>query len=253
MTDKVLFIAHRGDSYDAPENTLASINLAWERNADGVEIDVRLTKDNQVAVIHDSNTRRTAGKFKKVSSSNMDVLRELDAGLWKGKEWAGEKIPVLDEVLPTVPNDKYIFIEIKCGTEIIRPLRLAINNSALHTGQIAFIGFNFKTMREVKRNFNRHEVYWLCDTGRSRLNLWKNGSSKIIEKALDAGFDGLDIFASDKIDNDFIISAKKKNLKVFAWTVNDPETAGKLIKAGINGITTDRPAWLKQELKASMP
>ena len=65
-----LIIAHRGESYDAPENTLASINLAWKRKADAVEVDVQLTKDKKIVVIHDNSTLRTGGKLKKISTTN---------------------------------------------------------------------------------------------------------------------------------------------------------------------------------------
>ena len=71
-----LLIAHRGESYDAPENTLASLNLAWERGALAVEVDVHLSKDNQVVVIHDSTTTRTAGKSEKVKNQAQQRFRK---------------------------------------------------------------------------------------------------------------------------------------------------------------------------------
>ena len=79
----VEIIAHRGASYDAPENTLASVQLGWERNADAVEVDVYLSKDRKIVVIHDENTKRTTGHDGLVHKMTWAQLRQLDAGSWK--------------------------------------------------------------------------------------------------------------------------------------------------------------------------
>ena len=113
-----IIIAHRGESYDAPENTLASINLAWQRNDDAVEVDVHLTKDNRIVVIHDPNTKRITGQNKKIKNSTLTELQTLDFGSWKAEKWKDEKIPTIDEVLQTVPVNKKIIIEIKSGKNI---------------------------------------------------------------------------------------------------------------------------------------
>src|SRR5262245_4724666 len=96
---KVEIVAHRGASYDAPENTLASLKLAWEQKADASEFDVFLSKDGKIVVIHDADTKRTAGVDKKVVSQTLDELRALDVGSWKNAKFKGEKIPTLDEML----------------------------------------------------------------------------------------------------------------------------------------------------------
>ena len=81
--------------------TIASVNLAWERNAEAVEIDVHLTFDNRVVVIHDLNTKRVAGKNKIIAKSTLEELKKLDVGSWKDKKFKEEKIPTLFEVLTT--------------------------------------------------------------------------------------------------------------------------------------------------------
>ena len=88
---KLLIIAHRGESYDAPENTLASINLAWKRDADGVEIDVKLTKDEKIVLIHDKTTLRTGDKYKRIASNNYNELLKIDVGKFKGNKWKNER------------------------------------------------------------------------------------------------------------------------------------------------------------------
>src|SRR5690554_3096282 len=97
-------IAHRGASWLAPENTLASVVLAWEMDADAVEIDIYLTSDNQIVLFHDATTKRTAGRDGLVEEQTLEQLRELDVGSWKGPQWEGEKIATLDQALATVPE-----------------------------------------------------------------------------------------------------------------------------------------------------
>src|SRR5689334_25434220 len=81
---KVEIVAHRGASFDAPENTVAAIELAWKQSADASEFDVYLTKDGKLVVIHDATTKRTANADVRVADSTLAELRKLDAGKWKG-------------------------------------------------------------------------------------------------------------------------------------------------------------------------
>ena len=108
-------IAHRGESSLAPENTLAAVQLAWAGDADAVEIDVRLTADGHLVVCHDADTERTTGQKLVVGECTLAELRALDAGAWKGAEWAGQKIPLLAEILDTIPENKRLFVEVKVG------------------------------------------------------------------------------------------------------------------------------------------
>ncbi|HYQ57495.1 MAG TPA: glycerophosphodiester phosphodiesterase family protein, partial [Draconibacterium sp.] len=117
------FIAHRGASFLAPENTVASAKLAWELGADAVEVDVHLSKDNRVMVIHDKDTKRTcSGKTNlTIAKTPSILLRDLDAGSPKGEEFKGEKIPYLSEIIETIPEGKTLVVEIKAGGDDIIP------------------------------------------------------------------------------------------------------------------------------------
>src|SRR5258706_6726864 len=115
-------VAHRGASYDAPENTLVSQELAWKHHADAAELDVHLTKDGKLAVMHDPTLKRTTGHEGKFEDFTLAKLRQLDAGKWKGPQFAGEKIPTLDEMLAHIPPGKRIIIHIKVGAEIVPEL-----------------------------------------------------------------------------------------------------------------------------------
>src|ERR1043166_5558960 len=80
----VEIIAHRGASHDAPENTLASFRLGWDQDCDANELDMWLTRDNQIVVMHDSTTKRTTGVVTNIADLTLAELRQMDAGRWKG-------------------------------------------------------------------------------------------------------------------------------------------------------------------------
>ena len=117
-TKSVEIIAHRGASHLAPENTMASVMLGWEKGAD-VEVDVYLSADNRIVVIHDSTTKRTGGTELEVKEAMSGELRKLDVGRFKAEEFAGEQIPFLADILETIPPKQKLYVEIKCGKEIL--------------------------------------------------------------------------------------------------------------------------------------
>jgi len=236
----VVIIAHRGASFEAPENTLASVTLGWEQNADAVEVDVYLSKDNKIMVIHDKDTKRTAGKKLIVKESLASDLRKLDVGLFKGPDYRGEKIPFLSEVIETIPEGKQLFVEVKCGTEILPFLKECFGESG-KIDRLVIISFDFDVVAGAKKIMPEVPVYWL------HFNLTGEYSTKLIEKAKEADLDGLN-FRYKGISKEFIKSVHDANMKIYTWTVDDPEEAAKLSGFGINGITTNRPQWMKKEL-----
>lgn len=248
--NKALTIAHRGESYDAPENTLAAVNLAWERNADAVEVDVHLTKDGSIAVIHDDNTWRTAHTYSKVSNLTLDQLKLLDVGTYKGKRWAKQKIPTLGEVLDTVPAGKKLFIEIKEDARILEELKRVLENSSISPEQVVLIGMDLTTMGTIKKNLPRYQACWVC-TMKDNKNMHTGGKpgEGLIARTLRASLDGLDIEASKEVDEDFIARVKSAGMKLYVWTVNDPGEARRLFEGGVDGIATDRAQWLKTRLR----
>ena len=105
--------AHRGASGYAPENTLSAIKKAIEMKADGIEIDIQLTKDGKIVVIHDWKVDRTTTGRGFVYELDFDYIRSLDAGQWYTKDFIGEVVPTLEEVLDILPKDMILNIEIK--------------------------------------------------------------------------------------------------------------------------------------------
>jgi glycerophosphoryl diester phosphodiesterase len=108
-----LVIAHRGASAYAPENTLAAFQLAAEQGADAIELDVDLTRDGHVVVMHDATIERTTNGHGRVHDLALDEIRQADAGVWKGVAFKGERVPLLQEVFEAVGQQLLINVEIK--------------------------------------------------------------------------------------------------------------------------------------------
>ncbi len=235
-----IFIAHRGASYLAPENTVASAKLAWKLGADAVEIDVHLSKDNRVMVIHDKDTKRTCSGKKnlKIAETPSLLLRDLDAGAWKGELYKGEKIPFLSEIIKTVPEGKKLVVEIKCGSEVI-PHISRVTEKTGKLNQIVFISFDWDAIVKAKKQFPENKCYWLSSS--------KSTVKKRIAFIDDSGLDGINLNHSI-IDEEMMSLAKEHKLEVLSWTIDDPVEAQRLTGLGVTGITTNRPQWLKVEM-----
>jgi glycerophosphoryl diester phosphodiesterase len=242
----VEIIAHRGASYEAPENTLAAVRLGWEKDAD-VEIDVYLSKDNHIIVIHDASTKRTAGTDLKVKEASARELRELDVGSFKAPEFAGERIPFLTEVLETIPPERRLYIEIKCGPEILPQLQQLLAQSG-KMSQIIIIGFDLETVAASKQRIDV-PTYWLKGTEKDKqTDRWIPHDPKLIQMARDQGLDGLDVHFAG-VTEEFARAVRAAGLKLYAWTVDDPDEAVRLVRLGVDGITTNRPGWLRAQLQ----
>lgn len=243
---KVEIVAHRGASHNAPENTLAALKLAWEQKADASEFDVHLSKDGRIVVIHDADTKRTAGVDKKVVVQTLDELRTLDVGKWKGAKFAGEKIPTLEEMLAAVPAGKTVFVEVKCGPDIVPELDRVLKASALKPEQTPVISFNASVIAAVKKARPDLPAYWIVNLNRKGQK--PPTAEEVIAKAKEIRADGLDLSATAVLDADWSRKIKAAGLKLYVWTVNDAATARRMAGIGVDGITTDRPGWLRERL-----
>ncbi|WP_139958547.1 glycerophosphodiester phosphodiesterase family protein [Flavicella sediminum] len=241
-------IAHRGASFDAPENTLPAIQLAWKQQIHKVEIDVHLTKDHQIVVIHDANTKQTSSYSSEVKDETFADLRNLDVGAWKGKKWKNTRIPNLTEVLASIPDFGTLIIEIKCGKEIVPFLKKALQNIPVH--QIEFICFNFDVICLLKKVLPQHKALWLLD-----LDYTEQTKKEVahvdtyIQKAKENNLDGLNIWAGEIATKQFIQRIQEANLLVYIWSTNTLKTAQRFLDCQVDAITTDRPKWLLDKLQ----
>ena len=243
-------VAHRGASRDAPENTIAAFELAWRQGADAIEGDFYLTKDRRIVCIHDSTTKRTAGANLVVAKSTLAELRKLDVGKWRGAKWAGQRIPTLEEVLAIVPAGKRLLIEIKCGPEIVGVLKKVLESSRLTRQQTIIISFNAKVIAEAKKQLPRHKALWLAGLRKDKkTGNWASSRQKVLATLKEIGADGLDCQAAPAaIDRSFMSELRSRGLELHVWTVDDLKTALYFQGIGAGSITTNRPAWLREQL-----
>ena len=236
---QVLYIAHRGASHLAPENTLASVKLAWEIGADASEIDVHLSKDNRVMVIHDYNTKRVSGVYYKIIDTNSKELRRLDVGSFKNNKYKKAKIPFLEEVIAAIPKGKKLVIELKSKENTIPYIKEIVSKSGKQN-QLLFICFDWNTIVTLKKEFPTNKCYWLSGNRADILNK--------VKEVAKFNLDGIDV-NHFKINKKMIELYQKEHLSVVAYTVDNPREATRLVELGVIGITTNRPSWLNKKLK----
>jgi glycerophosphoryl diester phosphodiesterase len=247
--DPIELIAHRGESADAPENTLAAFRLAWKRKTPAIELDVHLTKDGKLAVCHDFDTRRTTGVARAIRDSNWNELKNLDAGRLSDARFEGEKIPLLEDVLETIPDGARCFIEVKVGPEAIAALVKAVESCGKNPEQLAVISFNAAAIADAKKKLPQLKAYYLSGFKNHGGGKWTPTAEQLIKQAQEIKADGLDLAFRGPIDEDFVRKIRAAKLELYVWTINDPDIARDFVRLGVDGITTDKAAYLREELQ----
>lgn len=251
-----VIIAHRGASRDAPENTLAAFRLAFEKEADGIEGDFRLTSDGQIVCIHDADTERVSNETLVVADSTLAQLKAIDVGRWKGKTWDGETIPTLLEVLRIVPDDKYFFIELKCGPEIVGPLKGVLSASSASMDKCVVISFDQETIKACRKAMPKLACQWLTsykpESVDDRAAEWAPSQESVLRTLQGCDANGLGCKANkDAFTPEFINYLGGNGYSVFhVWTVDDVSTARHYQQLGAFGITTNRPKYIRDGLKS---
>ena len=244
-------IGHRGSSHLAPENTLASLTLGW-RETTTCELDIQATADGKLLVIHDDSTKRTTGVDLKVAGHTLSELQKLDAGAWKGTQWMGEKLPSLEQALAAIPQDKRLLIEIKTGPEVMPELVRVIRASG-KTNQLLLHSFSFPVCVEARGAFPDIPVYFLIAARPDpQTGAWSPGLDETIKKVSQAGLCGLGVNNSALFDAAAVGKIHAAGLRVNVWTVDVVSDARRLVDAGVDGLITNRPGWMKEQLAAAV-
>ncbi|MBK9385229.1 MAG: HEAT repeat domain-containing protein [Planctomycetes bacterium] len=243
-----LVVAHRGASKQAPENTRAANELAWKLGAHGLETDVRLTKDQRIVCLHDESLKRTTGVDRPVHALSYEELGALDAGAWKDSAYAGERIPLLEEVLAATPRGKAFFLEVKAGEEIVPHLKKVLDASD-RRDQVTLIGFDFEVLRQLRASLPDVPILWLVGAPRdARTKSYGPIDPQCARRAAEAGFQGLNVDRRG-VDAKLVAAAKAAGQELFVWTVNDPAEAQRLRDLGVTAFTTDVPDLLLPALR----
>src|SRR5438045_2857797 len=156
--------AHRGESYLAPENTMASFSLAWKNGDKIVETDIHLTKDNQVVICHDADTFRTSGQKTKliIKDSMLADIQKVDVGSWKGPQFAGQVCPTLKDLYDAMPPHTTVFTEIKSGIDVVPAFLDVVKASGKGPDEIVVISFHADALAASKRALPSYKHYLLA-------------------------------------------------------------------------------------------
>jgi glycerophosphoryl diester phosphodiesterase len=236
----MLIIAHRGASGNAPENTLAAFRKAVALGATFIETDLQLSRDARFVAIHDATVNRTTNGQGAVHDMTLADLRKLDAGSWFGSEFAGERIPTLEEILEfSRKNDVVFYLEIKPG--------------AAWGGEHALIGAlreSGEIPRAVVISFDAAIVLNLRKIEPTLMTglLYDGQIENPLDKAVEIGARQVAV-RGDLVTPALIAQAKKKDLQVVCWTVNHPAHMRMLAAAGVDGIMSDYPDRLVAAVK----
>jgi glycerophosphoryl diester phosphodiesterase len=228
----VLVIAHRGASGHAPENTLAAFRKAVSLGAAFIETDLQLSRDARFVAIHDATVDRTTGGSGAVHNLTLAELRQLDAGSWFGSEFAGERIPTLEEIFAfSKKHDVVFYLELKPGGSwggehaLISALR--------ESGEIprtVVISFDTAILESVRK------LEPTLMTG----VLYEGQIDRPVDRAVEIGARQVAV-RGDLVTPALLTEARKKDLQVVCWTVNQPAHMRLLIDAGVDGIMSDYP------------
>lgn len=246
-----VIVAHRGASYIAPENTIPAFNVAFNEKADFIEGDFWLTADNEIVCIHDSDTYRIGKKKISITSSYLSELKKIDVGIWKGEQFAGTRIPTLQEVLQIIPNGKGIHIEIKDNREklLIRLKEIFIELNVL-PGNVRIISFHRNIIRASKKYLPEFKTYLIFGWYFSKGNVFKSLAQKLIlNKLQTVNSDGVVLYSGSYIDENFITDLKNMNLDICTYNVEDTQKAIRLTNFGVDSLTTNSPLMIRKAIQ----
>lgn len=235
-------VAHRGASAEAPENTLSALRLAWQLGAESSEIDVRVTRDGAVVVLHDETMRRTAGVDRPIVELTLAEAKAMDVGAWKDATYAGERIPTLGEALDATPPGRMLFVEVKTGPADAEAIAQAVlaADPRKRGAVIALQAYDADALAEVGKRLPGVETYWAVDPERDETRDLRPYAPAVIEAARARGFTGLAL-DHRAVDATYAQAVRDAGLLLDVWTINDAALIRTWRERGVRWIETDRP------------
>ncbi len=225
-------IAHRGASAAAPENTMAAFRRAVEMGAECIETDLHLSRDGRLIIVHDATLNRTTSGDGLVKNYTFNELRELDAGSWFSKEFAGEKMPAIEELLDLAGQaDLSLYLEIKggAGYGVERAVISALRGRKESKAAVVLC-FDASVLDRI------HQLDRLLMTGL----LFESGGEDMVKEAVRVGARQIGP-RGDCVNPELVGDAHRRGLKVVTWTINEPAQMRVLAAIGVDGIMTNHP------------
>ena len=238
-SNRPLVIAHRGASAEAPENTIAAFELALVHRADGIELDVHLSRDNQPVVIHDFTLERTTDGSGPVSEHTVRELKRLDAGGWHGGQFRGQRIQTLQEVLERFRDRTRFWIELKGGSDLYQGIeeRVVSMIEVYEVLERALVqSFDHKALSHIRTLNPDVQLGALI----AQQPLGPFIRSPGAAHALCPG--------AHLVTEEAVAQIRAAGLGCYVWTVNEPAQMDRLVEWGVSGIITDRPGLLRARL-----
>lgn len=242
--DSFVVIGHRGASAYYPENTMAAFRAAHKMGAEMIELDILLSKDGVPVVIHDETLKRTTNGSGKVPDYTLAELKQLDAGSWFSKEFAGEKIPSLEEVLKFARGTISLNIEIK--TEAVTDLAAGgIEEKSLELVKeygmeeyVLFSSFDYRAIKHLRELDKNIATALLYERRQSKQKPPELLSSEYQTQAFNC--------SKKQLSGKWMKALKESGIPVLVYTVNKDKEMKKLIDMGVSGIFSDKPDVLKR-------
>ena len=244
-------IAHRGASGTAPENTLAAVQKAIDFGADSIEIDVRLSRDNEVFLMHDSKVNRTTNGKGHIRFLNSETIQKLDAGSWFSEEFTNEKVPMLRQVLSLCGGKSKLLIEVKSADRkrypiLCEKIAYLIKEYNAHewTTVQSFDTKVLDTFQWVDPNLNISKLV-VYNLGLAPLKLYYDENLKRGNLLSVDYLNGINVnyrYATKRL----VSKIHQADKKIYCWTANKTRPMKRLLKLGVDGIITNYPEKLKK-------
>ena len=242
LKHRFLAVAHRGDSGNAPENTMVAYQKAIESGIPAIEVDVHLTKDNYVVAVHDDNLSRISNTNKLINECNYSDLLNLEVGSWFDNKFENEHIPTLQQVLELIRNKVYLVLEIKPFSQrpddfVYEVLKLIEKYN--YTDKTLFVSFDYNLLKLIN-NTNKN-----LNIGAIRIphsNLMPS-DLKYISNC------DVVICSINELDDNFNNDAKMNNIPIGVYDVDTIELLHKALNYHVQGIGTNYPELILKNLK----
>lgn len=247
---EVMNIAHRGASGQAPENTIAAFDRSIAYDADFFELDVQMTKDGKLVLIHDTTVDRTTNGTGAVKDLTFDEIRALDAGSWFDASFAGEKVPTLEEALDRYQDKIGILIELKdphLYPGIEQKVADALIERNLHQAENIIVqSFNW----DVVQSF--HDILPAVPTG-VLVSSGQTIDGEITNEQLMSFSAYADFVNPNKslLNQDTVNRIHEHELKTWPYTIKDRKWVERLMGWGVDGIITDYPIFVNTTASAN--
>ena len=251
-------ISHRGESVDAPENTLPAYRTAVERDF-GFECDIYLSADKRVFTFHDRTLTRTSGgaNTKMCNDATWDEVSRLDVGnwgKWKGSKFAGTRPALLEEVLELTRDGRWLYIDVKSKTADIVPYvkEIFAKQKRANPGNTLFLCGSVECGKAFKKLMPEYKVLSCLNCCKG----WKKGAppesvENIIATTREMGADGVDLrFIREVTTPEYMKAIKDAGLELHVWTVDELDDAVEAFRRGAQTVTTNCAKKLLDEYTA---